>query len=111
MSAGPVPAVFDENGNYVVSGEAAAHLSAQLGHQPIPGEQVTLALVGEYEPEPRYDDDFQHWLQTVGKTAYGNAEAHPERSLAVEQVKANLAERHARRLAAQRTSATSRHGD
>ena len=96
-----IQAVFDESGNYVISGEAAERLSAILGHQPTPGEQVSLTLVGDDDLDRVYADDVDDWLNTVGKAAYNHAKAHPERAMNPDEARARLAERRALRLGAE----------
>lgn len=95
--ANPVPAVYDRDGRYVVSGEAAARLSAQLGHEPQPGEQVPLVLVDDADLEPGYQAEFERWLHTAGAEAYQHAKAHPELAMTADEARARLAAARAER--------------
>ena len=94
-------AVYDANGNYVVSGEAAARLSETLGHEPEPGEHVHLALVEDQDLDAQHADDFQEWLHTVGKAAYDHAKVHPELAMSADETLEWLAEARAQRLRAE----------
>ena len=94
-----VEAEFDGQGRLVLVDAAA--WAAQLGHKPQAGEKVTLALVEDDERDPQYEQDFENWLRTEVLASVRELRDNPASGMTVDEVRAGLAARHARRLAAQ----------
>ena len=83
-------AEFDENGRLLLSDDVAARLGAQLGHDPQPGDKVTLALVEDADLPPA-SEDFERWLQTDAVASIEDMRAHPEHNLTIDQVREHFA--------------------
>jgi hypothetical protein len=92
--------IFDENGTPQFSTDSAARLRSRLGHDPAPGERLTLVeSVEDVELDPKYRDDFENWLRTEGVAAYDRAKAHPELMIPAAQMRAELASWYAEQTA------------
>lgn len=105
MTAQPLgyEVIFDENGKPQFSEDAAARLRSRLGHDPAPGETLTLVdpldAADDMLPEMASDGVMERFLGTVAVKTFHEMDAHPERNLSVEQVLANLAAARAKRAA------------
>jgi len=99
----PFDLVFDETGTPHVPASGVALLRAQLGHDPHPGETVSVALVDDGDQMSDIADDvIDNWLRTEVLPSIQEVRADPSKMIPAEVVYAELDELHAQWLAAGR---------
>jgi len=95
--------VFDDTGSAHVPAPGVARLRALLGHNPQPGETVSVVAMLEpldESPVPLNDPAVENWLRTEVMASVRELRADPSSGMTIDQVRAGLAQRHAERLLA-----------